>query len=181
MKPKHFFRQLVLSLVLLLVGVSPVFAAWEYERNGLEDEGGGTYNFRIENQYFTYRGESYDASHLDWFRTNNKFDVAKDQFYFEFEMRVCCDMIIDNDHFMNMLTGDSELENTLLEGEVYVVTSDDVSHLIGNWRKKKTDWRTVSYETLDGATAPFVSITLILSMGMSRSGWSRAKRPSAKA
>ena len=51
MKPKHFFRQLVLSLVLSSAGVSPVFAAWEYERNGLEDEGGGTYNFRIENQY----------------------------------------------------------------------------------------------------------------------------------
>ena len=54
MKPKHFFLQLVLSLVLLSVGVTPVFAGWEYERNGLEDEGGGTYNFRIENQYFTY-------------------------------------------------------------------------------------------------------------------------------
>ena len=150
MRSKQLFLQLVLSLILFSVGVSPVFAGWEYERNGQKDEGGGTYNFRIENQYFYYRGESYDPSHLNWFRTNNRFDVAKDQFYFEFEMRVCCDMIIDNDHFLNMIVDESELENTLLEGEVYVVTSDDVSHLIGNWKKKKTDWREISYETLDG-------------------------------
>ena len=149
MIPGHLIKRVALSLILLATGIAPVLAEWEYEKIDGEEGGGGTYNFRIENEKFSYSLGSYDPTHLDWFWTQKRFDVTKDQFYFEFEMRVVCDMIINYDkNFLSDLFG-SEVQQTLLEGEVYVVTSDDVSHKIGTWTKQKTDANYISFEELD--------------------------------
>ena len=98
MKPKHFSLRFFLSLILFAAGLSSAFAGWEYEKIDGDDGGGGKYTFRNEKRYFNYGGEDYDSKHLDWFWTHKRFDGEKDQFFYEFEMRVCCDMIIDFDN-----------------------------------------------------------------------------------
>ena len=146
MKPKQFFLRFVLSLALFAAGLSSAFAGWEYEKEGEEGGGGGSYTFRNEKRYFTYDGKNYDSNHLDWFLTRKRFDGEKDQFYYEFEMRVCCDMIIDFDKSTwNMIWYKSEVQQTLIEGEVFVVTADDVLHSLGTWKKNKTDKSTISF------------------------------------
>ena len=150
MSTKHFIQQFALSLILMAMGAAPVFAGWQYEKINGSEGGGGTYTFRNENRYFGYDGDSYDSNHLDWFWTRKRFDGEKDQFYFEFEMRVCCDMIINFDKSSwNMLWHDSEVKQTLLEGEVYVVTQDNVLHRLGTWKKEKTDGSYVTYAVDD--------------------------------
>lgn len=150
MRPKHLFLKLAMSLILLATGIAPVFAGWEYQKIDGGEGGGGTYTFRNEKRYFGYDGDSYDSNHLDWFWTRKRFDGDKDQFYFEFEMRVCCDMIIEYDKkWYNKAFSDSEVKQTLLEGEVYVVTQDDVLHKLGTWKKAKTDGSYVTYSVDD--------------------------------
>ena len=150
MKSKHYFMQLFMLLVLFMTSVSQAFADWEYEKIDGGEGGGGTYTFRNENRYFGYGGDTYDSDHLDWFWTQKRFDGDKDQFFFEFEMRVCCDMIIDFDKSdVNMFFHDSEVKQTFIEGDVYVVSDDNVMHKIGHWQKAKTDKSYITYSSED--------------------------------
>ena len=146
MRPKHLFLKLAMSLILLATGIESVFAGWEYEKVDGSEGGGGTYNFRNEKRYFGYDGDSYDSNHLDWFWTRKRFDAASEQYFFEFEFRVCCDMIINFDKSdWNMFWHDSEVKQTQLDGEIYAVTSDGVRHLVATWKKNKTDGSYISY------------------------------------
>ena len=150
MKPKHLIRQLFLSSIMMVAGITSAFAGWGYEKIDGGEGGGGTYTFRNENRYFSYGGDNYDSNHLDWFWTQKRFDGDNDLFYFEFEMRVCCDMIIDFDKSdWNMLWHDSEVKQTFIEGDVFVVSDDDVMHKIGHWQKAKTDKSYITYSSED--------------------------------
>ena len=71
MKPKHLIRQLFLSSIMMVAGITSAFAGWGYEKIDGGEGGGGTYTFRNENRYFSYGGDNYDSNHLDWFWTQN--------------------------------------------------------------------------------------------------------------
>ena len=147
---KHYLLKLCAMLVVVLTSAQSAFAAWEYEKIDGTEGGGGTYNFRCEQKSFGYDGESWNCSHLDWFWTRKRFDATKEQYYLEFEFRVIMDQIIEYDKSdWNMMWHDSEVKQTKLDGEVYVVTADDVMHLVATWRKDKTEGSYTPYEQTD--------------------------------
>ena len=121
---------LLLMLVMLVGGGNPAWA-WIYPVNTektLNDPGGGTCKFtgksewggfykKINNGGFGFYGFDNAA-----FETKLNFKVDEQKFIWEFDIRMW---------FFEAKCWD--YDNNKFRGEVYVVTSDDVKHLIGTW------------------------------------------------
>ena len=121
---------LLLMLVLLLGGVTPAWAgSWDKTNT---DNGGGTYRFKGE-----YNTSSDNYSGFGIFETAKRFDLDKNQFYWDFAMRVDFLYLASA---LNIRSG--------IDGEIYLVTSDNVSHKIATWKKEMYAF-TVSYSQTD--------------------------------
>ena len=123
-------------LVALLAGTSPTWA-WSYNAT-YNDDGGGTYTFRSENRSY---GGGYYASNVCSFRTVKSFNFDDDQFGWEYEFRV--------------LNPNIYIFNVALEGEIFVVTSDDVSHKIGTWKKSQSETSNPTWSVTDNSYGTF--------------------------
>ena len=110
-------RALVLVLVMLAAGGSPAWAGGSWDKTNT-DKGGGTYRFKGA-------WDTHDPSNDAYFETAKHFDLEKDQFYWDFAMRV---------DFRYLQSG--RLETVAIDGYIYLVTSDNVSHQIAYWQKK---------------------------------------------
>ena len=145
MKTKQTIRLTAVVLMALMAGVSPMWAAWNFEEEGLTDDGGGTYNFRYMQQQFRYKVNK-NVDHITyedmrWFKTNRFFDTGKDSYYWEFEERICFGHIVDY--------GEKEWTKTDVTGLIYVVTADDSWHKIGSYNWAKEEKTYVSYSVTD--------------------------------
>ena len=117
-KNRHggFWPQVLLLMLMLLLGESPAWAgSWDKTNT---DKGGGTYRFK---------GEYYHVdrfSNLSYFETTQRFDLDKDQFYWDFALRA---------DFLYLMSG---LQcRSGIDGEILLVTSDNKSHTIATWKK----------------------------------------------
>ena len=134
-RPWQWLQVMTLMLVMLAAGVGPAWAGGSWDKTNT-DKGGGTYRFK---------GESYNillnsADAYANFETVKRFDIGNDQFYFDFAMRV---------YFFSNASQEAFVENFAFDGEIYVVTADDVSHKIATWTKKRAEATTISYSTTD--------------------------------
>ena len=140
MKGKEYIRLTAAMVVFLIVGSMPTVGKnWNYSKEGVADEGGGTYDFRYDQKNFRYDGKSHwnAEEHIMWFKTQKKFDAPKGNYYYEFELAGC---------FIEIAKyGKSEWTKTYIEGEVYVVTADGTEHRIGTWNKPKSNEKEVTY------------------------------------
>ena len=135
MKTNQLIRMMAVVLVALLAGTSPTWA-WGYEDWNF-DEGGGRYYFRSENHYYN----DWNAGAVDAFRTQSTFSFADDRFAWEFEFRV--------------LNPNIYIYNVALEGEVFVVTRDDVSHKMGTWKKTQSETSNPTWSVTDSNYGTF--------------------------
>ena len=106
----------ILVLMMLTAGISPAWAGGSWDKTNT-DKGGGTYRFKGE-------WDTHDPSNDAYFETAKHFDLEKDQFYWDFAMRV---------DFRYLQSG--RLETVAIDGYIYLVTSDNVSHQIAYWKK----------------------------------------------
>ena len=124
---------LLLMLLLLVGGGSPAWAYWSANKETtLTDKGGGTCKFTgksewgglyrpVNNSGFDFNG-FYNAE----FRTTVNFNVDEQKFAWIFNFKMW---------FFEAKVWD--YDNNRFRGEVYVVTSDDVKHLITTWYRDK--------------------------------------------
>ena len=122
-------------LVMLAGGSSPAWADTFWDKTNT-DKGGGTYRFKGESYNILFNSADAYAN----FETVKRFDIGNDQFYFDFAMRV---------YFFSNASQEAFVENFAFDGEIYVVTDDDVSHKIATWTKKRAEATTISYSTTD--------------------------------
>ena len=127
-------------VLIALMASGPAMAKkWNYSKEGVADDGGGTYDFRYDQKNFRYDDKSHwnAEEHIMWFKTQKKFDASKGNYYYEFELAGC---------FIEIAKyGKSEWTKTYIEGEVYVVTADGTEHRIGTWNKPKSNEKEVTY------------------------------------
>jgi len=79
-------------LVALIAGSTTTLAKnWNFSKEGVADEGGGTYDFRYDQKNFRYDGKSHwnAEEHIMYFKTQQKFDAPKGNYYYEFEVGGC--------------------------------------------------------------------------------------------
>ena len=120
MKARQNFKVMATVLVALVAGTQSVFGAWAYEWENGPDTGGGKYRFRSEKSYINGY-PSYNVGHL---KTLQFFDVSKDQFEYQFSIGVYPTSL--------------DLNYATFEGEVYVVSPDDVMYKLATWKKFET-------------------------------------------
>ena len=107
---------LMLVLVMLVGGTSTAWAgSWDKTNS---DKGGGTYRFKGE-------WDTHNPSNDAYFETAQHFDLDKDHFYWDFAMRV---------DFRYLQSG--RIETVAIDGYIYLVTADNVSHQIAYWKKE---------------------------------------------
>ena len=135
MKANRLTKMMAMVLIALLAGASPSWA-WGYVDWDF-DEGGGRYYFRSENHYYN----DWNAGAVDAFRTQSTFSFADDRFAWEFEFRV--------------LNPNIYIYNVALEGEVFVVTRDDVSHKMGTWKKTQSETSNPTWSVTDNSYGTF--------------------------
>ena len=119
---------LVAVLMLLVAGVTP---AWAYPVNTektLEDRGGGTCKFtgksNLGGNYRRVNNEIFGFTDFDnaSFITSQRFNIDGHEFVWSFDVKMW---------FFEAKCWD--YDNNKFKGEVYVVTSDDVKHLVATW------------------------------------------------
>ena len=92
MKSLHLFRVTDALCVALMLGSASSWAkSWNYSKTGVADDDGGSYDFRYDQQNFKYDGKSHwnAEEHIMWFKTQKKFDAAKGNYYYEFDLAGC--------------------------------------------------------------------------------------------
>ena len=133
-----FGLQVVMLLLVMLTGASPAWAGETWDKTGTDD-GGGTYRYRgegddIETDYWKPGDNGY-------FKTTQFFDAGKDQFYWNFLVRV--------NYFYNKFGGLVNSYSQEYYGNIYVVTADDVAHKIATWSKEGDVWDYTPYNKVD--------------------------------
>ena len=118
MRTRQFIRQLAVTLMVLMAGVSPSWA-WSYEKE-FSDEGGGTYVFRSENS--SYGGADFYPWNLLSFSTVNTLSFEEERVFWEFKFRILNPAIHQS--------------NATFEGTVSVVDKDGSTRQLGTWTKK---------------------------------------------
>ena len=74
-------------VLIALMASGPAMAKnWNYSKEGVADDGGGTYDFRYDQKNFRYDDKSHwnAEEHIMWFKTQKKFDASKGNYYYEF-------------------------------------------------------------------------------------------------
>lgn len=144
----RFIATLTLMLLLLTAGGSQAWANTSWDKTNT-DEGGGTYKYKGE----AYYSLSSAAENQGYLKTAKRFDTDQDQFYWDFEVRAYMYYGYNNAGFGIY---------TSFDGEIYLVTGDNVSHLVGTWKSDREDsshkiYTTVKDETWGavGASATF--------------------------
>ena len=120
---------LLLMLMLLVGGGSPAWPYWSADtEKTLNDPGGGTCKFtgksewggfhrQVNNGGFDFYGFEYAE-----FITLNRFNIDEHELVWTFNIKMW---------FFEATYWD--YDNNKFKGEVYVVTSDDVKHLVATW------------------------------------------------
>ena len=108
---------LMLMLMMLGGGSSAAWAGGSWDKTN-SDEGGGTYRFKGE-------WDTHNPSNDAFFKTAQRFDLDKDLFFWDFAMRV---------DFRYLQSGRNE--TVAIDGYIYLVTADNVSHQIAYWKKE---------------------------------------------
>ena len=116
MNTRYFIHRFVVVLVLLMAGMLPMLA-WNYEKTS-NDAGGGTYNFRTDVHPSSM---IFNINDINYFKTLKSFDFEADNFYWEFEFQSL------------YYKFDSEIQE--VDGEIFLVTADDVMHRLKTWKK----------------------------------------------
>ena len=133
MTTRHFIQQLATAMLLLVAGTS---AAWANKswNSTYTDEGGGNYRFKGGTAH-----DEYESAILNrrYFRTFNRFDVDNNQFYWRFELRGYHDI----DDWLDY--------DSTIDGEMFLVTSDNVSHTIAKWQRGADEGYEVSLNQSD--------------------------------
>ena len=126
----------VLMLMLaLLIGGSPQARAWEISKT-LSDYGGGEFRYTAYSTVFAYK----DHPTWPWLRTYKMFDINNEQFYCDFE-------ILAQYSYSDDKYDMSRQENFLYVGEIFLVTSDDIKHLVKTWKKDYLQKSLITSET----------------------------------
>jgi len=144
-RPWQWLQVMTLMLVMLTAGISPAWAL-QYAKD-VDDKGGGKYNF-VSNG-----NESWDFYSRAYFRTVQQFDPEADSFFWRFD-------VVVNYYGLPQLqnNGYFYLNRQELNGEVILVTGDNVKHKIATWQKKygniydlkmENQNPAISYEVLD--------------------------------
>ena len=120
---------LLLMLVMLVGGGSPAWAYWSADtEKTLNDPGGGTCKFTGKSEWGgLYRpvgnsGFDFNGFYYASFITLHRFNMDEQEFVWTFDVKMW---------FFEAECWD--YDNNKFKGEVYVVTSDDVKHLVATW------------------------------------------------
>ena len=134
---------LVAVLMLLMAGVTPAWAEkvhFTWDTDSIKDDGGGMYRFRGEGNDVIDIGErKWKPENNGYFKTQQHFDADKNQFWWNFEVRV--------DYFGDYWNNGAPVDiyGQKYTGVIYVVTADDVPHQIATWSKATAENRSTPY------------------------------------
>lgn len=152
MKAKQTFQLIVTMLVTFIVGTSATMAKnWNYSREAVADEGGGTYDFRYDQKNFRYDNKTHwnAEEHIMYFKTQKKFDAPKGSYYYEFEVGGC---------FIEIAKyGESEWTKTFIEGEVLSSPPTAPSTMWANGRSQSRTRRRLSIHPMTTTMASSTS------------------------
>ena len=132
-----FGLQVIMLMLVMLAGASPTWADETWDKTNNKDDGGGTYRYKGEGYKHNTLMTLSDMSDNGHFKTLQRFDAEKDQFWWNFEVRV---------NYFKPVLGLSHTALQEYKGDIYVITADDVSHKIATWSK---EWGESSYTPYD--------------------------------
>ena len=140
---------LLAVLMMLVAGVTPAWAGdFDYTKN--DRYSGNTYGTYRCHGSSEYSDAALSPDFVD-FWTEKKLDIANGQFYWLFEVKLHIGVHdIDKLHVNGSTPWylSQQEENHTYEGEICVVTADNVKHLIATWKKERYE-RKYTYKIVD--------------------------------